>query len=692
MEVAGEQLLQSPADVGTRPKTVSTYSSVTERTSTKAPYRIIIFFRKNSQSPNINLSDLQKGRLVYRKLNVPRGKCLLLDDSKPDRIILKIAGDVPVYTLHLSVSHKAKKGLWTKPVAPVTKPVKVSINGTGLDTRADTIKDFLKNFGNLSSRVTNQVYESKEDDDDDAKAMAGVMKSDREAWIKLKTHIPSAVIIENKKVVIKYNGQPRQCTRCLRKLHLCPAKGWPKMCEEIFNDKSRPDGVPRGDLPKMMDELMSKIMPRDESGGTEEGGIVVDFVDIEGVPEAMDLDQMHQFLVDNNILIDRSQVEKDEDIKTRWRVSGLLPAEVTAMKAYVNGRKLGGDKGKKIKVIPVKASSLTPAAAQKPAFAPEGTDAVRRSLDMDNDQAALDQGGEGSKVSPQPAAGGEASPNLNVKLNPKNVSKEHPGAVQGNDGDIPMNIVGSSVAEITPSNSFNEVMEVDQSDKTIPKPRTENVLSNSLMNEIAENPTVKKGSEEWNKVSPKTKKKKSSLNTQLIEAVEKVGRLGVDWAKAKNEAAAKNSRDNLGRLKTVKKEYLEAQEKVNLLKQRLKDQEIQEAAIKDMTDEERIKLAQEADRKQQEDLKRKSMKQDLAPEKSVEDDKADKAEGDGKGEDMGEEIEERERSPVQSREEVIRGSEPDDASRQARTSKRIKSQNKTLGVLDPNATKSLPKK
>ena len=64
-------------------------------------------------------------------------------------------------------------------------------------------------------------------------------------------------------------------------------------------------------------------------------------------------------------------------------------------------------------------------------------------------------------------------------------------------------------------------------------------------------PTIKKGSEEWNKVSPKSKKKKSSLNTQLAKAVEKVGKLGSDWARAKNEAVAKNTNQNMGRLKTV---------------------------------------------------------------------------------------------------------------------------------------------
>ena len=354
MDVEGELLLKSPSDVGTIPKTKTkpSYSNVAERTSTNAPYRIPIYFRKNSQTSTVALTQAEKGKFIYRKLNVPRGKLLLLDDSKQDRITLKIAGDVPVYTLNLSVSLEAKKGLWTKPVAQVVKPVKVSINGTSMDTRTEVVEDFLKNFGILTSEVTNQKYEANDDDDEDAKAMEGVLKGDREAWIKIRTHIPSAVIIDNKKAVIKYSGQPRQCTRCLRKLHLCPAKGWPKMCEEIFNNKDRSDGLPRGNLHEMMDEVMEKIVPRDESGGTDEGGIVADHVDLENIPESMDKEQLHQFLVQNNIIIDRHQVEKDDHIKTKWRVSGLLPAEVTAMRAYVHGRKLGGDKGKKVKVIP----------------------------------------------------------------------------------------------------------------------------------------------------------------------------------------------------------------------------------------------------------------------------------------------------------------------------------------------------
>ena len=147
---------------------------------------------------------------------------------------------------------------------------------------------------------------------------------------------------------------------------------------------------------------------------------------------------------------------------------------------------------------------------------------------------------------------------------------------------------------------------------------------------------------------------------------------------------------NLGRLKTAKKEYHEAVEKVNLLKQRLKDHEIQEAALKEMTEDEKKKVAEEAVRKSEEDLKRKSLKQDITPEKVAD----QEAGGEKEEEDAAEKTVEIGRSPVKSRAEVLKGSQVVGGDNNQRTSKRIKSQgkNQTLGVLESMETSEIDKK
>ncbi len=111
----------------------TTWAGLVENTTVNHDYKLTVFFRRNSDVASTNLSQAQKGRLIFKRLNVPRGKCLKCDDSKRDRIILTVSGSVPTCTLRLTQSFEAKPGLWTKPIAPVIKDKQVYLYWTSED-------------------------------------------------------------------------------------------------------------------------------------------------------------------------------------------------------------------------------------------------------------------------------------------------------------------------------------------------------------------------------------------------------------------------------------------------------------------------------------------------------------------------------------------------------------------------------
>ena len=97
-------------------------------------YVITIYYRKNNTVSNTALSLAQKGRLAFKRLLIPQGKLIHVDDSRRECIRFTISGSVPSHTLILTQSFEAKPGLWTKPVAPVIKEKMVYIYWTSAET------------------------------------------------------------------------------------------------------------------------------------------------------------------------------------------------------------------------------------------------------------------------------------------------------------------------------------------------------------------------------------------------------------------------------------------------------------------------------------------------------------------------------------------------------------------------------
>ena len=158
-----------------------TYAGVADRTNLEQDYVVTLWFRKNNTVSNVMLSIEQKGRLFYKRLMIPPGKLISVDESRRDQIRLKIHGSVPVSSLHLTQSFEAKPGLWTKPVAPVVKEKMVYVYWTSHETSYRELEYTLEQFGVLTGNIEFQVYRAKAQATEEERLMDGVMNMDRKS-------------------------------------------------------------------------------------------------------------------------------------------------------------------------------------------------------------------------------------------------------------------------------------------------------------------------------------------------------------------------------------------------------------------------------------------------------------------------------------------------------------------------------
>ena len=199
---------------------------------------------------------------------VPDGKCLGIDTSHRDQLTDIVDGSVPINTLGVQYSFEPKPGLFTRPIAPVVKQKRIGIYQIEYNACEEEIIEALKPFGKITTEVYHQTYEIKATEQSSLlRKLDGVKKADRYVWMKVVSHIPSFILVSNKRVKVIYDGQPRQ-------LHLCPGGGKAEICEKLHKDKD-PRAVDRANLREFWDNA------REEAIKATQECIRADYVDVE---------------------------------------------------------------------------------------------------------------------------------------------------------------------------------------------------------------------------------------------------------------------------------------------------------------------------------------------------------------------------------------------------------------------------
>ena len=438
---------------------VVSWARTADRSNLEQPYKLKLWFRKNSTASTTTLSTKEKGRLIFKRLGVPKGKCLVCNVSRRDCIILTIDGSVPLNSLKLSQSLEAKPGLMTKPIAPVVKEKEIFIYWTTAETEYRELEWTLEQFGVLTSNIEHQVYKAKPDADEDEKLMDGVMSMDRVVKMKVRKNIPSIILVGNKKVSIRYEGQARSCPRCLLRLHQCPTKGDPRRCQDMWENRSGgPDdrSKPRGDLEDLMRKVTTDEEPSwgDDSGETS--GIHADHVDLTNLPPEMTKAILLDHIKKKDIAIKAGQIMRHEDDKTKWKVTELLPQEVQCFMMLIHGNKIGKD-GRKIECFP----ALTSTPKDKSSSAVDKDNLTKKNL-----AEMLSGADDGDEVSPNDMLNGtnvKASSVLSNNLISNNLPKD-----QVNSGD------SSESSSDDDMNGSSYCKEVTADGDTLPRPGSGN--------------------------------------------------------------------------------------------------------------------------------------------------------------------------------------------------------------------------
>ena len=527
----------------------STWAARLDRTNLEQDYKLVVWFRKNNAVPNTVLSDRQKGRLVFKMIGVPRGKCVMCDTSKRDRITLTISGSVPGNTLNLTQSFNPKPNLWTKPIAPIVKEKSIFIHWTSEETSNNSLISMLMQFGIVTSRVEYQIYRAKPGADEEEKLMDGVRSADRMVKMKVRKNIPSIVLVDGKKVNIRYEGQAKSCSRCLNRLHICPARGDARQCQALWDDRNNPDDGPhkrakeRGDLNVMMAEAMRGTSSWNTSNENEEEDMTnyyADYVEMVNLAEELTKVQVHEFLKKKDINITIGQLMRDQENKSKWRITELLPQEVACVMMLVNGSKIGSD-GRKIECYPAMTSTPPPNRRQ-PWFAPSrdtsAADPPAR-RDLTDDLKDLE---EGEEVSPDT--------NVHGVFDAKANNLNDVGANVGSQGKGSPEEVVVSDSDTSEEEDDDEVKEVDADDKTIPKPGGQAPIKLNLtktggsdyqVQPITPTGTTRKTTANTTlgvkKDTPKTDKGRTTLKNLMEEAM-------VEADRAQKEAEEKAAKAN----------------------------------------------------------------------------------------------------------------------------------------------------
>ena len=308
-------------------------------------YQLKIHYRRSGPFTNTALNNEEKARLIFNFIQVPAGKCMGIDDSRRDRLVLIIHHSVPLWTLNLSQSFDIRDGLSTKPVATVLKEKDVMLYNLPWEVEHGPIEEILKLFGVITKPLERMRYHIDDNAPDFVKKLNGIPRGDLICKMKMTKPVPNFIVLGDRKVKVVYDKQPKSCGRCFQLLHECPAFGRADKCEEKFQNGDE-DGVSRGNLQDYWRKAVDGLSPHDVSVSSSDSlsQYAGDRVDIVNCPEESNTQSMILLLKSSAVEVKPEQVVQSESDPKKWSVLGLLPTEIKNVVDLLDKRIIGTNK------------------------------------------------------------------------------------------------------------------------------------------------------------------------------------------------------------------------------------------------------------------------------------------------------------------------------------------------------------
>ena len=256
-------------------------------------YTLDLFLYREDSANNFFVTYKEVSDLVFRRLGVEAGMLVSVDTTPYKKITLELDSRVNIGNLNITQSLSVRGGLWTRPLQAPEKDRPVNIRWAPMKLPGKDIENVLKWFGEITESVENVVIRDTGNDDWTA-MMDGVKTTDRKCRMKIKTNLPSIIMVRGIKLRVDYPGQPKTCSRCHKYWSVCPGGG--KV------DKCRDEGGEERDIKTVFKNLFTRVK-RKEKGLPEEPAPVIpnnipdpDMVKFVGFPEDFTLDEFKEWL------------------------------------------------------------------------------------------------------------------------------------------------------------------------------------------------------------------------------------------------------------------------------------------------------------------------------------------------------------------------------------------------------------
>ena len=267
----------------------------------KPTWTLEIHLYREDKSSDYNVSEEEMFHLIYKRLGVPIGGLVSIDDTPMRKILLELKTEVTAETLNITQALQIRKNLMTRPLQSMDKEKIVKIYWAPTRMPNDNIDNVMKIFGDIITPTKNKVITPRPDADPNSweAQMAGVIVAEREVGIKIKHNIPSYIMIRGTRVKVDYQGQPKTCSFCSRYWTTCVGGGKADKCKKN-GGQEKPTKI-------AFKQLVNKIKGKEVNAQETSGPLIPltipdpDRVQFSGFPEDWPLENFRAWLDSNQI-------------------------------------------------------------------------------------------------------------------------------------------------------------------------------------------------------------------------------------------------------------------------------------------------------------------------------------------------------------------------------------------------------
>ena len=207
---------------------------------------------KLDESENFNLTGDELARLLLDNFKIPHSLIVGVDTSFHRRIKVWMKPESDVEQYKTTKAFWIRDGLRTQPNRRLSYECWLRCFRTPLEMQDEDIASYLAPFGKVLKIENRCIASDNSMKNEKYRSLLSHVKSgDRNILFKLEAHIPSFIMMGNKKVKISYRNQLRSCARCCMNADNCVGGGDPRLCQE--------KGGPKIELKSVWHDIISKL-------------------------------------------------------------------------------------------------------------------------------------------------------------------------------------------------------------------------------------------------------------------------------------------------------------------------------------------------------------------------------------------------------------------------------------------------